>query len=78
MLDFSKLDCWIPANWIAGFQQTRLQLSGKLDCWVSAIYCPSLAHARVVVETWRREYNEERPKEPLHNPNSSVVVLELA
>jgi putative transposase len=22
----------------------------------------SLAHARVVIETWRREYNEERPK----------------
>ena len=25
----------------------------------------SLAHARVVVETWRREYNEERPKKAL-------------
>ena len=22
----------------------------------------NLAHARVVIETWRREYNEERPK----------------
>ena len=22
----------------------------------------SLAHAQVVIETWRREYNEERPK----------------
>jgi transposase InsO family protein len=22
----------------------------------------SLAHARVVIESWRREYNEERPK----------------
>ena len=26
---------------------------------------PSLAHARTVIETWRREYNEERPKESL-------------
>jgi putative transposase len=25
----------------------------------------SLAHARVVIETWRREYNEERPKRVL-------------
>ena len=25
----------------------------------------SLAHARVVVETWQREYNEERPKKAL-------------
>jgi putative transposase len=25
----------------------------------------SLAHARAVIETWRREYNEERPKESL-------------
>jgi len=25
----------------------------------------SLAHARVVIETWRREYNEERPKKGL-------------
>lgn len=27
------------------------------DHWLT-----SLAHARVVIETWRREYNEERPK----------------
>jgi transposase InsO family protein len=25
----------------------------------------SLAHAEVVIEAWRREYNEERPKESL-------------
>ena len=25
----------------------------------------SLAHARAVIETWRREYNEERPKRVL-------------
>lgn len=25
----------------------------------------SLLHARAVIETWRREYNEERPKEAL-------------
>jgi transposase InsO family protein len=25
----------------------------------------SLRHAQVVIETWRREYNEERPKKSL-------------
>ena len=25
----------------------------------------SVAHARAVIETWRREYNEERPKKSL-------------
>jgi len=25
----------------------------------------SLAHAQVVIEAWRREYNEERPKKGL-------------
>jgi putative transposase len=25
----------------------------------------SLAYARIVIEGWRREYNEERPKKPL-------------
>jgi transposase InsO family protein len=24
-----------------------------------------MAHARVIVEAWRREYNEERPKKSL-------------
>ncbi|GLQ52509.1 hypothetical protein GCM10010872_39580 [Dyella flava] len=26
---------------------------------------PSLLHARTEIETWRREYNEERPKKAL-------------
>jgi transposase InsO family protein len=25
----------------------------------------SLRHAQVIIETWRREYNEERPKKSL-------------
>jgi len=28
-------------------------------------WCTSLAHAQVVIEAWRREYNEERPKKGL-------------
>jgi len=28
-------------------------------------YITSLAHARVIVEAWRREYNAERPKKSL-------------
>jgi len=36
--------------------------------WVDAAAAyagTSLQHARVVVETWRKEYNEERPKRSL-------------
>lgn len=32
------------------------------DECLSEHWFPSLAHARVIVEAWCREYNEERPK----------------
>ena len=28
-------------------------------------WCTSLAHAQIVIEAWRREYNEDRPKQGL-------------
>ena len=28
-------------------------------------WCTSLAHTQVLIEAWRREYNEERPKKGL-------------
>lgn len=34
----------------------------------------SLAHARVIVEAWRREYNEECPKKSLGGLTSAGVV----
>jgi transposase InsO family protein len=38
----------------------------------------SLAHARAVIEAWRREYNEERPKESLGGLTPSQFAKQLA
>lgn len=37
----------------------------------------SLAHATVLIEAWRREYNEERPKESLGGLTSSAYAKKL-
>jgi putative transposase len=39
---------------------------------------PSLLHARTAIETWRREYNEERPKEVLGGLMPSAYARQLA
>lgn len=38
----------------------------------------SLAHARIVIEAWRREYNEERPKRALGGLTPSQYARQLA
>jgi transposase InsO family protein len=38
----------------------------------------SLAHARVVIEAWRREYNEERPKKSLGGLTPAQFAKQLA
>lgn len=38
----------------------------------------SLAHARVLIESWRREYNEERPKKSLGGLTPSAYARQLA
>lgn len=38
----------------------------------------SLAHARVVIEAWRQEYNEERPKRALGGLTPSAYAAKLA
>ncbi|KAG8148433.1 integrase core domain-containing protein, partial [Burkholderia catarinensis] len=38
----------------------------------------SLSHARVVIETWRREYNEERPKKSLGGLTPASYARKLA
>jgi transposase InsO family protein len=38
----------------------------------------SLAHARAVIETWRREYNEERPKKSLGGQTPAQYAKQLA
>ena len=37
----------------------------------------SLAHAQVVIETWRREYNEERPKKRLGGLTPAAYAVQL-
>ena len=40
--------------------------NGRLrDECLNEHWFPNLLHARTVIETWRREYNEERPKKAL-------------
>lgn len=40
--------------------------NGRLrDECLNEHWVPNLMHARAVIETWRREYNEERPKRSL-------------
>ncbi len=36
-----------------------------LDECLNEHWFPTLLHARTEIETWRREYNEERPKKAL-------------
>ncbi|MEF8509098.1 transposase, partial [Escherichia coli] len=38
----------------------------------------SLAHAKVVIEAWRREYNEERPKKSLGGLTPAAYARQLA
>lgn len=38
----------------------------------------SLAHARAIIEAWRREYNEERPKKALGGLTPSAYAKQLA
>ena len=38
----------------------------------------SLSHARVVIEAWRREYNEERPKKSLGGLTPAAYAVQLA
>ena len=38
----------------------------------------SLTHARVVIESWRREYNEERPKKSLGGLTPAAYAKQLA
>jgi transposase InsO family protein len=37
----------------------------------------SVAHAEVVIETWRREYNEERPKKGLGGLTPAAYAMQL-
>ena len=54
-------------------------LSGRLrDGCLNEHWFMSLAHARALIETWRREYNEERPKKSLDGITPSQYATKLA
>ena len=53
--------------------------NGRLrDECLNEHWFPSLLHARTEIETWRREYNEERPKEVLGGLTPSAYARQLA
>lgn len=53
--------------------------NGRLrDECLNEHWFPNLLHARTVIETWRREYNEERPKKALGGMTPSAYAKHLA
>jgi putative transposase len=57
-----------------GFLRIRRSSVGGLErAWFT-----SLAHAQVVIESWRREYNEERPKKALSGLTPAAYAKQLA
>jgi putative transposase len=54
-------------------------LNGRLrDECLNEHWFTSLAHARVVIENWRREYNEERPKKSLGGLTPASYAKQMA
>ena len=53
--------------------------NGRLrDECLNEHWFPSLLHARTTIETWRREYNEERPKKALGGLTPAAYAKKLA
>ncbi|MFB9115262.1 IS3 family transposase [Xanthomonas arboricola pv. corylina] len=53
--------------------------NGRLrDECLNEHWFPSLLHARTIIETWRREYNEERPKKVLGGLTPAAYAKQLA
>ena len=54
-------------------------INGRLrDECLNEHWFTSLAHARAVIEAWRREYNEERPKRSLGGLTPAQYAKQLA
>ena len=54
-------------------------LNGRLrDECLNEHWFTSIAHARAVIETWRKEYNDERPKKSLGGITPSQYAKQLA
>ena len=53
--------------------------NGRLrDECLNEHWFPTLLHARTEIETWRREYNEERPKKILGGLTPAAYAKQLA
>ncbi len=53
--------------------------NGRLrDEWLNEHWFTSLSHARAVIETWRRDYNDERPKKSLGGLTPAQYAKQLA
>lgn len=53
--------------------------NGRLrDECLNETWFMNLAHAKAVIETWRREYNEERPKKALGGLTPAAYAMQLA
>ena len=53
--------------------------NGRLrDECLNEHWFPTLLHARTEIETWRREYNEERPKKTLGGLTPAAYAQQLA
>jgi len=53
--------------------------NGRLrDECLNEHWFPNVLHARTVIETWRREYNEERPKKALGGLTPAAYAKQLA
>ncbi len=66
--------------WTAsGLKGTIESFNGRLrDECLNEHWFTSLLHARTVIETWRREYNEERPKNALGGLTPEAYAKTLA
>jgi hypothetical protein len=76
LLDSRKLDCWIHANWIAGFTQTGLLDSRKLDCWIHANWIAEFPQTRLLVSS-NLEYRVRLTKGMLGTPAQLAVNREI-
>ena len=81
------MDCWVAisnaADSLRSSSRTGLHylesFNGRLrDECLNEHWFTSLSHARAVIETWRVEYNDERPKKILGGLTPAQYAMQLA
>jgi putative transposase len=61
------------SNWLRDIANGRLRDECLNEHWF-----PNLLQARAVIETWRREYNQERPKKGFGGMTPEAYAKHLA